>query len=118
MLDQHSRLHPRLQCRHALGKQLSRCSTDASNFMRMVVLGLAWPLTATKCADTLAPRARARRHARRRPRQGGRPGARAAHLAGKPAPSRTPLTMPATNAAGVKVPRSLGTDTYLVTNRS
>ena len=41
-----------------------------------------------------------------------------ADLAGNPAPSRTPFTMPATNAAQLSAPMSLGTEMYLLTNRS
>ena len=46
--------HPLQSSSQVFGSRLSRCNTAGSNFMRMVVLGLAWPLTATKCAETLA----------------------------------------------------------------
>ena len=40
----------------------SRAMTEASNFMRMVVLGRDCPSTSTECAVTLVPQHRDRPH--------------------------------------------------------
>lgn len=79
---------------YVVGRRCSLRSTDASNFIKIVVLGLGAPFTATKCAVTLHNHSLVNSCAgtHRLP-------AECKYLAGKPAPSRAPFTMPAMNAA-------------------
>ncbi len=106
---------------HIAGRRCSLNKTEESNFIRIVVLGLGAPLTATKCAVTL----KHHKHntylvweALHRKESPDVADWHITHLAGNPAPSKAPLTMPAMKAAQLSCPMSLGTEMYFVTKRS